>query len=385
LIICLGIFGMGCTGDKKPVYSELAAVIDSIRQKYAPDSRDDVFDIKISNSNGRAVIKGVTSVLEAKKELRRLVDERFDYAIDSVRVLPDESVGERCYGIVNVSVADARMKADFGAEMATQWLLGAPVELLQHEGWWRVKSVAEGYVAWITGSSFVRVNRDEYEDWLKSPKIVFTDIYGFAFETPDENGQHAQDLVAGNILRYKGVEGRFYKAECPDGRVIYVPCNQSKHLDEWLSSTKLSEQDIVATAMILNGIPYQWGGTSTKGMDCSGFTKTVFLMNGVILRRDASQQAKTGIPVDISDGYSNLRTGDLMFFGAKEHIRHVAIYLGNSEFIHSAGYVRINSLDSTKVNYDADNTREFVRATRVIGSVDTLGVKSLRNFYHSFQ
>ena len=56
--------------------------------------------------------------------------------------------------------------------------------------------------------------------------------------------------------------------------------------------------------------------------------KTVYLKHGVVLRRDASQQAKTGIPVDISEGYDKLRPGDLLFFG-KNRVRHVAIYLGN--------------------------------------------------------
>jgi cell wall-associated NlpC family hydrolase len=130
----------------------------------------------------------------------------------------------------------------------------------------------------------------------------------------------------------------------------------------------------------LKGIPYSWGGTSVKGMDCSGYTKTVFLKNGIILRRDASQQAQTGIPVDISSGYGQLRPGDLMFFGKKatdetsERIRHVAIYIGNKEFIHASGYIKINSLDPNQPNYDEGNTREFVRASRVIGAVGSYGI-----------
>ena len=101
--------------------------------------------------------------------------------------------------------------------------------------------------------------------------------------------------------------------------------------------------------------------------------------------RDASQQVKTGISVDISNGYENLRPGDLMFFGKKaqdgkkERIRHVAFYKGDKEFIHASGYIRINSLDSTKANYDELNTREFVRASRVIGAVDTKGIWSINN------
>jgi cell wall-associated NlpC family hydrolase len=101
--------------------------------------------------------------------------------------------------------------------------------------------------------------------------------------------------------------------------------------------------------------------------------------------RNASQQAKTGIPIDISQGYDNLCPGDLMFFGKqataekRERVRHVAIYLGNKEFIHAAGYVRINSLDPASPIYDEHNTREFIRAARIIGAIDTEGIWSMDN------
>jgi len=102
-------------------------------------------------------------------------------------------------------------------------------------------------------------------------------------------------------------------------------------------------------------------------MDCSGFSKTVYLKHGIVLKRDASQQAKNGIPVDISEGYDQLRPGDLLFFG-KKRVRHVAIYLGNKEFIHAAGYVHISSLDPEQPHYDEGNTTELLSARRILGS-----------------
>jgi cell wall-associated NlpC family hydrolase len=118
-------------------------------------------------------------------------------------------------------------------------------------------------------------------------------------------------------------------------------------------------------------------------MDCSGFTKTVLLMNGIVLLRDASQQAKTGTEIDISAGYDNLKKGDLMFFGKNGRIRHVAIYLGNEEFIHASGYVRISSLDPAKPNYDEHNTKEFVKASRITGAVGTRGITPLSNIINN--
>ncbi len=370
--------------EEKTPYPELNALVDSVRMKHVPDRRDNVYDIKIVENEDKPVIKGVTSLEEAKADLLEQIRKSNPAAIDSVSVLPDETVGEKTYGVINVSVADARMGASYAAEMGTQLLLGAPVQVLQHDDWWRIKS-AEGYVAWTTGGSFVRMTKDDFNKWITAKKIIFTDDYGFGYENPDEKKQRVSDLAFGNMLKLEADNGRFYKVSYPDGRIAYVLKSQSKPYEEWLTSIKLTEESILEKALTLKGIPYTWGGTSVKGMDCSGFTKTVMLMHGIILMRDASQQVKTGIPVDISNGYENLRPGDLMFFGKKaqdgkkERIRHVAFYKGDKEFIHASGYIRINSLDSTKANYDELNTREFVRASRVIGAVDTKGIWSINN------
>jgi cell wall-associated NlpC family hydrolase len=365
-------------------YPELNALVDSVRMKHVPDRRDNVYDIKIVENDGKPVLKGVTSVEEAKADLLEQIRKSNPAAMDSISVLPDETVGEKTYGVINVSVADVRMGASYAAEMGTQLLLGSPVQVLQHDDWWRIKS-AEGYVAWTTGDSFVRMTKNDFNTWITAKKIIFTDDYGFGYENPDEKKQRISDLVFGNMLKLEAENGRFYKVSYPDGRIAYVLKSRSKPYEEWLASVKLTEESILEKALSLKGIPYTWGGTSVKGMDCSGFTKTVMLMHGIILMRDASQQVKTGIPVDISNGYDNLRPGDLMFFGKKaqdgkkERIRHVALYKGDKEFIHASGYIRINSLDSTKANYDELNTREFVRASRVIGAVDTKGIWSINN------
>ncbi|MDR0582461.1 MAG: C40 family peptidase [Prevotellaceae bacterium] len=368
----------------KTVYPELNALADSVRLQYVPDRRDNVYEIKVVKYDGLPVVKGITSVAEAKAALMERIRKIQAKAVDSVVVLPAAAVGEKVYGVINVSVADTRTGADYSAEMATQLLLGAPVEILQPAGyWWRIKSI-EKYVAWITGSSLVRMTRKEFNQWTSAPKIIFTDACGFAYETPNEQQQRVSDLVFGNQLKYEGESGNYYKTSYPDGRTAYVPKRQSKRYEDWLTSLRLTEESIVEQALMLKGIPYVWGGTSVKGMDCSGFSKTVYQMHGIILRRDASQQALTGIPVDISNGYDNLRPGDLLFFGKKasggkkERVRHVAIYKGNKEFIHAAGYITINSLDPASPVYDEGNTREFIRAARIIGAVGTEGIGQMQ-------
>ena len=130
---------------------------------------------------------------------------------------------------------------------------------------------------------------------------------------------------------------------------------------------------IIETAKTFLGVPYLWAGTSIKGVDCSGFSKSVFFLNGYMLLRNASQQYKTGEPVDVSQGLDNLQPADLVFFGREatadkpERISHVAIYLGDGKIIHSSMLVRINSLVEGQPDY---YSRKPIRACRIIGNQD---------------
>ena len=358
---------------QKTAFPELNALVDSVRMQYVPDSRDNVYDISVSVWEGKPVLRGVASVAEAKYDLLNRIRVIRSDAIDSIRILPDESLGNGVVAVANVSVADLRVAPSYAAEMATQLLLGMPMQVLQsRQGWYCVKT-PEGYIAWIPGSSLVRMNRETFNQWEAVSKVIFTDDYGFAYETPDENRQRISDLVFGNTLKWEGDDGRFFIVSYPDGRRAYILKSQSRIFDHWKMSIRLTEESIVKEAHDLKGIPYAWGGTSVKAMDCSGFTKTVYLKHGIVLRRDASQQAKTGIPVDISEGYEQLRPGDLLFFG-KTRVRHVAIYIGNNEFIHAVGFVRINSLDPAQAHYDEGNATELICARRILGAMGTEGV-----------
>ena len=118
-----------------------------------------------------------------------------------------------------------------------------------------------------------------------------------------------------------------------------------------------------------------------KAVDCSGFSQSVYYLNGIILLRDASLQALHGLNVDISSGYGQLRPGDLLFFGTKEnsklHVTHVAVYKGDREYINSSGRVMINSLDSTRSNYNGYRVNSLLSAKRIIGVNDDPGIVSI--------
>lgn len=363
-------------------HADLNTMIYDIQKKYVPDKRVGVFDIEVDDY--KKTIEGAVSDADAYKDLITLVESFYGKDIvNKVLLLPSKELGKKIYGVINLSVADIREKADFTSGMATQAILGTPIRILQKDGWYKIQT-PDGYIGWSQHFNFHPMTKDEFNAWITSKKIIFTSYSGFVYTQPDQNSQTVSDIVNGNMLKLEQEMDMYYKVSYPDGRLGYVLKSQAQPLDDWYSSLELTGESLVKKAFTMMGIPYVWGGTSAKGMDCSGYTKQVLFMHGVILMRDASQQVNTGIPIDISKGYDNLKIGDLLFFGkkdknGKERIRHVGFYIGNREFIHASGYIRISSLDPVKDNYDEVNTKEFIRASRIVGAVDTEGIWSIAN------
>jgi cell wall-associated NlpC family hydrolase len=105
-----------------------------------------------------------------------------------------------------------------------------------------------------------------------------------------------------------------------------------------------SDQELVAFARSYLNTPYLWGGRSSFGIDCSGFSQQVYKLAGYALLRDASQQATQG---EVVGFLQEARCGDLAFFDNEEgRITHVGILLNSEEIIHAAGRVRIDKIDN---------------------------------------
>lgn len=362
----------------------LEQAIQTIENKYALDKRVEVFAIEAIESDNDILLKGETTNEVAYKELLNKAREIYPLVRDNIRLLPDEVIGEKDWGVIYNSVADLRSKPAYSSEMVSQVLLGMPVRIIDKSGSWLRIQTPEGYIGWMSGSVH-RLNHEELTAHLTKPKIIVAAQYAKSYSQANAQSQSVSDIVIGNILSVDGEENNFYKVIYPDGRAAFVEKQDAQEVENWLNKIEFTGQSIVQTAKQLMGVPYVWGGTSSKGLDCSGFTKTVYWLHGIIIARDASQQIKYGVEIDRRGNFDDAQKGDLVFFGVKatdenpkERVVHVGIYIGNQQFIHASDYIHINSFDPKSEIYDEYNTNRYMRTMRYIGSEGTSGITPIK-------
>ena len=105
--------------------------------------------------------------------------------------------------------------------------------------------------------------------------------------------------------------------------------------------------------------------------------RTIYFSNGIILQRDASQQALTGKKVNWKKWRSEAQKGDLIFIGTKAgKVTHVAMYIGDGKYIHSSGRIKVNSMDPEASDY-LDYT--FISMSRIQGEVGTQGIIAVKD------
>lgn len=163
--------------------------------------------------------------------------------------------------------------------------------------------------------------------------------------TADVNGEVLAEVSQGSKLVLIERIGDWYKVNLGfDGYVYanYVATDEEVANSPQQQVNTSQGQQVVDFAKTLLGIPYKYGGTTTKGFDCSGFVQYVYKNMGVSLNRVAADQVVHGIAVS----KENLQPGDLVFFKKSGRaIHHVGIYVGDGKYIHAPQTGRNISID----------------------------------------
>jgi gamma-D-glutamyl-L-lysine dipeptidyl-peptidase len=380
-VFILMLLFSGCKPSHLPVI--IQKDIDSISHKYVPDTREGICTFDLSMFPGRKIlIKGETNLPIAKVEIMTYLARSGYELLDSLLVLPDPDVIRKTWGLVSISVCNIKKTPSHSSELVSQAIMGTPVKILKKKSGWVLVQTPEYYIGWINSSDIEEFNEQEITNWRCTDRVIFIrksgDILG-------ESGKEevVSDIVYGALLEVESEKNGKYGVVLPDGRRGVVNRTDVIDFKQWSDSSFPAPEKLILFAKSLLGSPYHWGGTSTKAFDCSGFVKTIYLTSGIILARDASEQFLYGKPVEYAPTLNQLERGDLIFFGnnnnGKKRITHVGMYIGDTEFIHCSGMVRINSLDSTRSNFSKFRRDGMMGVKRIIGTESGKGAERIAN------
>ena len=377
VIINMFVLCFGAKAQSKEI-RVVTRILSSVDKKFAPDKRTANFNVQSVENSGQLVLKGRTNLPEAK---RMVIDSLSLQGVsyrDSIIVLPEASLGNKIWGLATISVANMRTGPDHATELASQILMGTPVKILAKvDGWLQVQT-PDQYIGWVDELGISLKTEAEMSAWKQSKRIVFNEMTGFALSAPGKKASHVSDLVLDDLFELVSEVKGYFQVRFPDGRTAFVKMYDCISYHEW-TSRPVDLQSILSVAKQLLGVPYLWGGTSCKAVDCSGFTKTSYYSQGIILARDASQQARYGEHPDFKD-HKNLQSGDLLFFGrTAQRITHVGLYLDNEDYINASGLVRVNSLNPNDSKFKHNDPKSLVSVSRILNSLNTDGIIQVKN------
>ncbi|MGB6778910.1 MAG: C40 family peptidase [Planococcus citreus] len=249
--------------------------------------------------------------------------------------------------------------------LQTQLLYGEPVLIEEIDGTW-AKIIGlwqpshkdeRGYPGWVplahlkevdsfADRSYARVSADKAQLW-----------------TPDR--RPIAQLPFNSLLPVKDANETHIHVHTPDGDA-YI---EAKHVQLVPAPEQIplgNGQSIVNEAERFLGLQYFWGGMSSLGYDCSGFSHHMLKANGYYISRDAGDQSVEGVEIDRLDSAA-WQTGDLLFFAYDEGVgklHHVGIYYGDGMMIHSptsGKAIEITRLEGTVYDKELCAVRRFTQ------------------------
>ena len=247
------------------------------------------------------------------------------------------------YGICHLSVVPVRLIAEDSGEMVSQLLYGEHFKVLEQRKFW----------------SRIRIAYDSYEGWVQNNQITLIEKVNYDQIEHSKHRKYSSDLVS--------------FIEISDSVLLPIVMGSSVSNTEVLPNNfegssiavKKDKSDLVQTALLYLNTPYLWGGRTPFGLDCSGFTQMVYMINGYELPRKSYEQASQGEALSFIE---ESEPGDLVFFDNDEGtINHVGIIMKNNYIIHAHGKIRIDRIDHTGI-FNTE-TKNYTHSLRVIKKI----------------
>ncbi|MFZ6001045.1 MAG: NlpC/P60 family protein [Bacteroidota bacterium] len=260
------------------------------------------------------------------------------------------------FGVCRLAIVPVRKDQNHRSEQVTQLLFGDHYEVDEWSAdkkWAHIRVYADQYPGWIDARQHHAISKEYFDQINVANFKITTDTTSTILYR-----KNPLSIVMGSVVPISGSE--LFKME-----EQFAFNGETKSLGQ-----RRDFEFLKATALKYLNAPYQWGGKSPFGIDCSGFTQMVFKIAGYSLLRDASQQYTQGKKVA---NLEDAQPGDLAFFENKEKaIGHVGIVLEENKIIHCAGHVRIDYLMEEGILHSESKvyTHSLAGIRRILTSVN---------------
>lgn len=243
--------------------------------------------------------------------------------------------------VVVVPVANMYSRPTEQSDVVSQAIYGSNVTLLVARGEWSRIQTSDHYKGWVA-SRHIRTILSGSGYAVAGPTVEVESLFANVYREPDIT-KHKPLITVPFETRLEvappqsATKGKSGATKIPEG---WVQVRLAGMTNGWIQDgdvisdpKPLTIPESIDLAKRFLGFPYLWGGRSSFGFDCSGFTQMLMHERGINMPRDADQQAawKGVVAVDRKD----LQAGDLLFFGSSpKNITHTGMYIGDGQFIH---------------------------------------------------
>jgi cell wall-associated NlpC family hydrolase len=221
------------------------------------------------------------------------------------------------------------------ADVVSQAICGASVVLVEEQPAWAKVRTADDYTGWMLLAALRRYDAADHAYASTGTVAQVENLFANVYREPNVT-KHQPVLTLPFAARLEVVAepenggGRWMEVRLPDGSSAWI-----QRGDVNLNPRPLSIKETIELAKRFLGLTYLWGGTSSFGFDCSGFTQMLVGRRGIVMPRDADMQAAWAGVVPVKR--DKLHVGDLLFFGeSPQKITHTGMFIGHGKFIHDS-------------------------------------------------
>lgn len=264
------------------------------------------------------------------------------------------------YHFVNIPVLNLYEKSDNRSPVVSQIIYGSRVPILEESGNFAKIAAPDLYEGWVEKSWLFEGEASRFSENPIFASVIHNAVH--VYSEPSVKKQKPLLTLPFEtsfevISQPDDEDFRWLEIRLVDGSNAWIARANVR-----LGHFQLSLKEMVQLSTQFIGLPYTWGGTSSFGFDCSGFSQMLFRQIGVMLPRDAKEQVLDDNFVDIT--LKEIKAGDLIFFGLdSQTITHLGLCLGNGAMIHATAH-RVPVLQITELRDSSLTERYPYRTAR---------------------